>query len=57
MTRQPHARPLRRRDRRQPVDSWTRDIVVLLWVIAMFLLIAGVALLLNPAPIVPPVAL
>jgi hypothetical protein len=52
-----HARPLRSSDRPQPVDSWSRDVTVVLWAIALMLLIAGLALWLNPAPIVPPVAL
>ena len=41
-------RPLRSGDRPQPVDSWSRDLTVVLWLIAALLLIAGVAQLLNP---------
>jgi len=42
------ARPLQETSRPQPVDSWTRDLTVVLFAIALLLLIAGVALLLNP---------
>jgi hypothetical protein len=42
------ARPLRSSDRPQPVDSWSRDVTVVLFAIAALLLIAAVAQLLNP---------
>lgn len=48
MTRQPMARPLRASDRPQPVDSWSRDVALVLFAIAFLLAIAAVAMLLNP---------
>lgn len=50
MTRQPHAHPLRSGDRPQPIDSWRRDVTIVLWLIAFLLVIAAVATLLNPVP-------
>ena len=48
MTPRPPMAHLRSSDRPQPVDSWSRDLTVVLWLIAALLLIAGVAQLLNP---------
>lgn len=43
-----HARPLAAIDRPQPVDSWSRDVTVVLFAIAFLLLIAAVEQILNP---------
>jgi len=45
MTPYRQAHPLRSSDRPQPVDSWARDVTVVLFAIAFLLLIAGVAVL------------
>lgn len=51
MTRLPHAHPLRASDRRHPVDSWSRDLALVLWAIAFVLVIAAAAALLTPGPV------
>ena len=40
-----HVHPLRSSDRPQPVDSWARDVTVVLYAIAVLLVLAGVATL------------
>lgn len=42
-------RPLRSSDRPQPVDSWTRDIALILWAAAFLLACAAGASLVGPA--------
>ena len=42
------AHPLTASDRPQPVDSWSRDLTLVLWAIAFLLFLAAVAQLLNP---------
>jgi len=45
MTPYRQAHPLRSSDRPQPVDSWARDVTVVLFAAALFLVLAGVATL------------
>jgi hypothetical protein len=48
MTREPHAHALSATEPPQPLDSWQRDLSLVLGAIAVLLIIATTAILLNP---------